>query len=144
MPTTDDFGRGVVFSTDGINDTYAVDGFSVAFPAGTDWSKPFATINAMAPPSSGSPPPVVPATLTRWQAVAQMYATPSVINPAPATLFSDMQILAAATGGLTQLAWLHQAAVHRDGAFIATVAAPLGLTGAHLDALFIAAAQLPA
>jgi hypothetical protein len=89
------------------------------------------------------PVPSVPSQVTRWQAMQQMLVTPSAVHPTPATLFSDLQALVTATGGTMLLAWQNQQFVYRAGPFIAGVMAPLGLTNAALDALFIAAETLP-
>jgi hypothetical protein len=95
------------------------------------------------PDAPPAPAAVVPASVTRWQAMQQMLATPSLVHAAPATVFSDVQAAVTATGGSVLLAWQNQAYVYRNGPFVAGIATPLGLTPAILDSLFIAAAQLP-
>lgn len=89
------------------------------------------------------PAPAVPSQITRWQAYQTMLATPSQINAAPATVYTDMQTLVAATGGTMQLAWQTQQFVYRQGPFISFVAAQLHLSSALLDQMFIAAGGLP-
>lgn len=147
LPSTDNFGRIVTLSSDGITDVYTVTDASdnsivVEFPTGTDWTVTFNTINAMAP-SDHVVPVAVPQRITRWQAYSQMLATPSFINPSPATLFSDVQAIVTATGGVLQLAWENQGFMYRHGSFILRLATSLGLTSDILDKLFIAAASLP-
>jgi hypothetical protein len=87
--------------------------------------------------------PAVPPQVTRWQAYSVMLATPSTVHPPPATLFSDVQAIAQATGGTVLLAWANQGYVYRHGPFVASIAAQLNLTDDRLDALFTAAAAIP-
>jgi hypothetical protein len=90
------------------------------------------------------PPPVVPAQISRWQAMQIMLATPSKVNAAPATLLSDVQAIVATTGGVMSLAWANQQFLYRHGPFLSpTLMAAVGLTDADVDALFIAAETLP-
>jgi hypothetical protein len=89
------------------------------------------------------PPATVPAQVTRWQAYQQMLVTASAIHPAPATLFTDIQTIAATTGGRLLLAWQNQEFVYRHGPFVTQLKPQLGLTDDGLDALFTAAALLP-
>ena len=112
VPTTDNFGRTVTVSSDGVTDTYTVLNtsgdtiFTIERPTGTDWTTAFFTINAMGAPAA--PVIIVPQQVTRWQAWSQMMLTSSFINPPPATVFTDVQAIVQATGGPLLLAWQNQ------------------------------------
>jgi hypothetical protein len=131
-------GTGLVTNVIELNQLSDWPGAIDAGSAGIGWSYANGTFTAPPPPA-----PVVPAQVTRWQAMQQMLATPSFVHASPATVFSDMQTLVTTTGGTMLLAWQNQQFVYRNGPFIAGVMAPLGLTSAALDTLFIAAALLP-
>jgi hypothetical protein len=94
-------------------------------------------------PAPAPPPAAVPSQISRWQAWQIMLQTPSKIHPAPATLFSDVQAIVTATGGLMQLAWVNQQYLYRNGPFIGPFKAQVGLSDEEIDALFIAAQSLP-
>jgi hypothetical protein len=97
-------------------------------------------VDAAPPPA----PPAVPPQVTRWQAMQQMLATPSKVNPAPATLLTDVQTIVAATGGAMALAWANQQYLYRNGPFLTpALMSQVGLASADVDAMFIAAALLP-
>jgi hypothetical protein len=103
---------------------------------GTDGTNP---IWVLAP----VPVPPVPAQVTRWQAMQIMAATPSAISPAPATLLDDVEGIVGATGGAMALAWVNQLYLYRNGPFVPALMTHVGFSSDQVDAMFIAAEQLP-
>lgn len=85
------------------------------------------------PPSMESPS--VPQEVTRFQARAALYQ---------AGLLDEVEamIVAPSTDRMLQLAWQDALTFKRDSAFVAGMAASLGLSDPQLDALFIAAAEI--
>lgn len=91
-----------------------------------------------APPA---PQPVVPQIVSRYQAMAALFETPSPAH-AGQTLLDDVQAAVTAAGGLALLAWQNANIFERHGVFITQLAPQLGLSDAQVDALFVAAANV--
>jgi hypothetical protein len=96
---------------------------------GTNWTDP-ATL-----------PPPVPQSVSRYQAMAAMMATPSATTPGH-TLLQDVTAACTAAGGLVLLAFQTAATFDRQGMFMLEMQAALGISDATLDGLFVAAAAI--
>lgn len=86
-------------------------------------------------------PPVVPQSVSRYQALALMTATPSTTTPGN-TLLQDVTAACATAGGLVELAFQSTTTFNRHGVFMLEMQAALNIPDATLDAFFIAAAQI--
>jgi hypothetical protein len=84
-----------------------------------------------------APPPPIPATVTRFQALATLSAAGHLpaIRTYIATLDQD---------NITRLAWENAADWERSSPTLAALATMLGLTDAQVDDLFVAALQVSA
>jgi hypothetical protein len=82
-------------------------------------------------------PPVVPSIVTMRQARLTLLATGllPLVN-------SSIEALPSPQKEAAQIEWEYSQEVHRDKAFVQTLAAALGLTDEQLDNLFITASQL--
>lgn len=83
------------------------------------------------------PPPTIPQTVTRFQALATLSAAGHL--PAIRTYISTLD-----QDNITRLAWEHATDWERTSPTLAALAAMLGLTDTDVDDLFIAAAQVSA
>lgn len=83
------------------------------------------------------PPPGVPQSVTRFQALAALHVAGHL--PAVTAIMADEQ-----TPVIAKLAWDNALSFERSSPTLASLAAVLGLTSADLDALFTAAAQIEA
>lgn len=83
------------------------------------------------------PPPAVPQTVTRFQALAALHL---------ANKLTAVQAIMAApeTDMLAKLAWENALSFERNSPTLASLAPMVGMTSADLDALFTAAAQIEA
>lgn len=83
------------------------------------------------------PAPVVPQTVTRFQARAALYN--AGLLPQVEALMADP-----ATGELARMAWADAQEFRRTSPTVLAMAAALGLSDVQLDALFVAAAGIEA
>ena len=103
-------------------------GLALAIPAGQTMWAPKQVIQ-------------VPSQIDLWKAKAVLAAQPSKHN-AGKTLLNDADAAVAAAGGALALAWGNAAVITRSSPATAAMGAALGLSGADLDALFIAASEV--
>lgn len=84
-----------------------------------------------------APPPPIPSTVTRFQALATLSAAGHL--PAIRTYINTLD-----QDNITRLAWENAADWERTSPTLAALATMLGLTDADVDDLFVAAAQVSA
>lgn len=154
MSITDSWGRTITPTVSGNEIEYHVVGsgagwvqdFTVTFPASVEQDAAIASIEQASVPSALVPPPalLVPQTVSRYQAMAVMSLTPSATTPGN-TLLQDVVAAVSASGNpMIGLAWANSSAFDRNGLFVIELGGVLNISGAELDALFTAAAQIVA
>jgi len=99
------------------------------------------TIAAGAIVAPATPASTVPGMISNFQARAALFQTP---NPAVSgqTMLDVVNAAVAATGGMAEIAWTSGYPLYRNGTMVANIATAIGATSAHMDAFFIAAAQI--
>lgn len=105
--------------------------------AGIGWHYANSAFTAPAPVA-----PVVPSSVTNYQARAVLTVTPSSIPGK--SLFDLVNSAITAQGGLALQAWEYANDVARDGPLVISLASSLGVSKAQMDALFIQAATISA
>lgn len=104
-------------------------------PANQDYTEYLAWVAAGNTPTPYVAPVIIPQVVSRFQAKA------ALLN---AGLLPAVVAAMAQASPVAQLAWADAVEFRRDSPTVAGMAATLNLTGAQLDALFIAAAQIEA
>ncbi|HML29830.1 MAG TPA: hypothetical protein PKE16_13510 [Hyphomicrobium sp.] len=95
----------------------------------------FNRAKAMGPVAFVAPGPVVPASVTTYQAMAAMLRA-GLLDQVKTLMASD------AASPQAKLAWEKASAFERDSVFINSLGSALGLTSQQIDDLFIAAAKI--
>lgn len=135
----DQFGRIVSCDDAGNYTVTGPNGLEISGQLSGGISAIVAMVNSMRPSYAPAPPPEnpVPQAIDLWKAKVILSKMPKV--GAGPTLLDDANALAAQVGGGVNIFWQNATEVSRDDALLSSLAGSLGITGAGLDALFVAA-----